>query len=201
MGSGPADAEVAPLLRPHLAREYAALGSQAKARFLENARMLADNGESSDIDEFITLFGKKTGSETVGGHRCDVYQIGQKTACVLPGAPLVMLRWTDPRQGLTMVAKKVTLNATVPPAATILPKGVKWKQGEADDADFISNIWELKKQSPPTAVAPAAVAKYVVNYLASAEAGKELREMGLGGQAEGSEETGDAGGGQAEPEN
>jgi hypothetical protein len=191
MGPGPGNAEVSPLLRPHLAREYAALSSQAKARFQENVRMLADRGESSDIDAFVTLFGKKTGSETIAGHRCDVYQTGQKTACVVPGAPLVMLRWTDPKQGLTMRAKKVTLNAPIPPAKTLLPTGVKWQRGEADDADFITNIWELKKKSDPATVPPAEIAKYVVNYLASAEAGKELREMGLD-QTDASGETGDA---------
>jgi hypothetical protein len=194
MGAAPAQAEVSPLLRPHLAREYAALGSQAKARFQENARMLAASENSSDIDAFVTLFGKKTGSETIGGHRCDVYQTGQKTACVVPGAPLVMLRWSDPKQGLTMVAKKVTLNAPIPPAKTVLPKGVKYQPGEADDADFVTNIWEMKKQSDPATVPPSTLVKYVVNYLASAEAGRELREMGVGSdQMRGAEETGDAG--------
>jgi hypothetical protein len=203
MGAAPAQAEVSPLLRPHLAREYAALASQAKARFQENARMLADADNSSDIDAFVTLFGKKTGSETVAGHRCDVYQTGQKTACVVPGAPLVMLRWTDPKQGLTMVAKKVTLNAPIPPATTILPKGVKYQPAEADDADFVTKIWEMKKQADPATVSPAAMAKFVVNYLASAEAGRELREMGVGsGQMEGAQETGDAGtADQSEPGN
>jgi hypothetical protein len=195
MGSEQAHAEVTPLLRPHLAREYAALSSQGKARFLENARLLADSDNSSDIDQFVTLFGKKTGSETIAGHRCDVYQFGQKTTCVIPGAPLVMLRWTDPKQGLTMVAKKVTLNAPLPAASTILPKGVKWqKEAEPDDADFVTGIWTLKKQSEPTGVAPTAIAKFVINYLASAEAGKELREMGVGSDGmDDSEETGDAG--------
>lgn len=194
MGAGQSEAKVSPLLRPHLAREYAALGSQAKARFQANARLLADSENSSDIDAFVTLFGKKTGSETVAGHRCDVYQMGQKTACVVPGAPLVMLRWTDPKQGLSMVAKKVTLNAPVPAAKTILPKGAKWQREEADDADFVTNIWQMKKQTDPATVAPSAMAKYVVNYLASAEAGRELREMGVGsGGMEGAEETGDAG--------
>jgi hypothetical protein len=50
----------------------------------------------------------------------------------------------------------------------------------------------MKKQTDPTTVPPSAMAKYVVNYLASAEAGRELREMGVGnGQTEGAEETGD----------
>ena len=201
MGPGQAEAKVSPLLRPHLAREYAALGSQAKARFQENARMVAATDNSSDIDAFVTLFGKKTGSETIAGHRCDVYQLGQKTACVVPGAPLVMLRWTDPKQGMTMIAKKVTLNAPVPTAKTILPKGLKWQPDEADDADFVINIWQMKKQTDPTTVPPSAMAKYVVNYLASAEAGRELREMGVGnGQTEGAEETGDTGPvGQSQP--
>ena len=55
----------------------------------------------------------------------------------------------------------------------------------------MTNIWQLKKQSDPTGVPPATIAKYVVGYLASAEAGKELREMGLG-QSDESQETGDA---------
>jgi hypothetical protein len=204
MGSQGQQAEVSPLLRPHLAREYAALSSQGKARFRENVKLLADAGSSSDIDVFVTLFGKKTGSETIAGHQCDVYQTGHKTACVIPGAPLVMLRWTDPKQGLTMIAKRVSLNAPVPPASTVLPKGVKWEQGEPDDADFITSVWEMKKQSDPSTAKPAAIAKYVVHYLASADAAAELREMGMGrGGTAGSEETGDAGTSaeQDEPEN
>jgi hypothetical protein len=90
-----------------------------------------------------------------------------------------------------LVAKKVTLNGTIPAASGVLPKGVRWKKTEPKDADFITHVWALKHQSSdPSKVPPASMAKDAVRYLASAQAGAELREMGVG-QAQG-EETGEA---------
>jgi hypothetical protein len=91
-----------------------------------------------------------------------------------------MLRWEDPKQGVTMVAKKVTLNGPIPATSALLPKGVRWKKEEYDDADFVLGIWTLKKQTDPAGVPAAALAKFGMGYLASAEATKELREMGAG---------------------
>jgi hypothetical protein len=203
MGSQRGDGEVSPTLRPHLAREYAALNAAGKARFKENLKLVTnspDFGSSSDADQFITITGEKTGSETVAGHKCDVYQREDITACVVPKAPMVMLRWSSQKDGVNMVAKKVTLNGAVPPAATVLPKGVRWEKKEYDDADFITGIWSFKKQTDPAAVPAATIAKFGVGYLASAEATKELREMGAGQDqgddsgaedAEGDDETGE----------
>jgi hypothetical protein len=181
--SGEREGEVSPTLRPHLAREYAALNAAGKTRFRENLQLMTQSdqmGSSSDADLFITISGEKAGSETIAGHKCDVYKRDNVNACVVPGAPMVMLRWEDPKEGVTMVARKVTLNGPIPTKATLLPKGVRWKKTEYDDADFIVGIWEFKKQSDPAAVPAATLAKFGVGYLASAEATKEMREMGVG---------------------
>jgi hypothetical protein len=190
MGSQRGEGEVSATLRPHLAREYAALDGSAKGRFRENVKLAADLGGSSDADAFVTLFGEKAGSETIAGQKCDVYRTEKTSACVLPGAPMVMLRWFDSKQGVTMVAKKVTLNGSIPPALGVLPKGVRWKKSAPDDADFIVNVWSLKKQTDPGTTPPAQIAQYVVRYLASPQAGPELREMGAGQTEEGEESPG-----------
>lgn len=183
MGSAAAEGEVSPTLRPHLAREYAALDAAKKTRFRENVKLAAAASGSSDADAFMTLIGEKTGaSETIAGHKCDVYRTKTSTACVVPHAPMVMLRWQDAKQGVNLVAKRVTLNGPLPPALSVLPKGIKWQKKPADDADFITNVWALKKQSDPDAVAPAALTQFAVRYLASPEAAAELREMGGGGE-------------------
>jgi hypothetical protein len=179
MGTERGEGEVSATLRPYLAREYAALDAAGKARFRENLRVMAksESGSSGDADAFITLTGDKTGSETIAGHKCDVYKRGRVTACVMPRAPLVMLRWSNEKDGVSMVARKVTLNGTVPPAASVLPKGVQWKKTPYDDADFILEVWALKKQSDPEAVPAGQLTKFAVGYLASPAATAELREM------------------------
>src|SRR5919107_3053556 len=125
MGKQSGEGEISPTMRPYLAREYAALDAGGKARFRENVRLAAELGGGSDADAFITLFGNKTGTETIAGHKCDVYQYKKTSACVIPGAPMVMLRWVDPAQKANLVAKKVTLNGPMPPAMGVLPKGVR----------------------------------------------------------------------------
>ena len=187
MGSQRGEGEVSATLRPHLAREYAALDGAGKARFRENLKLATELGGSSDADAFITLLGEKSGSETIAGHKCDVYRWKKSSACVIPDAPMVMLRWVDTRQGVTLLAKKVSLNGPIPPALGVLPKGVRWKKNPPEDADFITNIWSLKQQSDPAATSPSAMAKYVVRYLASPQAGAELKEMGAGQGNEGEE--------------
>ncbi|MFL5448466.1 MAG: hypothetical protein ACJ8A6_05360 [Gemmatimonadales bacterium] len=183
--------EVSAALRPHLAREYAALDGSAKTRFRQNIKLATQLDQGSDADAFVTLFGEKGGSETIAGQKCDVYTVNKTSACVMPGAPMVMLRWVDPSQGVTLVAKKVTLNGPMPPALGVLPKGVQWKKTEPKDADFITNVWMLKNQtSDPSKVPPATMAKDAVRYLASAQAAAELKEMGAGQAQE--QETGEA---------
>ena len=76
-----------------------------------------------------------------------------------------------------MVAKKVTLNGPIPPAMSVMPKGVQWTKKPADDADFMMNVWALKKQTDPETEPAATVAKFAVGYLASAAATAELKEM------------------------
>jgi hypothetical protein len=190
LGSQGSDAVVSPTLRFHLAREYAALDAAGKARFKENLKLgTGDNSSASDdMDAFITLTGEKVGSETVAGHKCDVYKRKAFTACVMPGAPMVMLKWSDPKQNINLVAKKVTLNGPIPTLASLQPKSVKWKKGSYDDADFILGIWSFKKQSDPEAVPAATLAQFAVKYLASPGASAELKEMSGGGTG-GDEET------------
>ncbi len=194
MSSQPPDGEVSPLLRPYLAREYAALNAADKARFRQNVQLLskAESGSSGDLDALISLTGEKTGSETIGGHKCDVYKRGHVTACVIPNAPMVMLRWSNAKDGMTMMAKKVTLNRAIPPAASVLPKGVKWRKKSYDDADFILGVWTLKKQSDPESVPAGQLAKFGVSYLASAAATNEIREMTAGAEESGEEEEEDS---------
>jgi hypothetical protein len=190
------EGKVSPQIRPHLAREYAALNAAGKARFKENLNLITSGstgmGSSSDADALITLTGQKMGSETVGGHKCDIYKRDKVTACVVPGAPLVMLRWSDEKQGLSMVAKTIKLNAPLPPAIGLLPKGVQWKKEPHDDADFIEGVWSLKHpDKDPAAVPGATLAKFGVGYLASPAGTAELREMGAGtesGSTEGTDE-------------
>ncbi len=183
MGTQRGDGEVSPTLRFHLGREYAALDAKGKSRFKENLKLgTSDNSSAAgDMDVFITLVGDKVGSETVAGHKCDVYKRSSVTACVLPKAPMVMLRWSDEKEGTTLVAKKVTLNGPIPSVASLLPKGVRWKKDSYDDADFILGIWTLKKQTDPASIPAATLAKFSVSYLASPGAAAELREMGGGG--------------------
>ena len=175
--AGQKNAEASPLMRPHLAREYAALSGSGKQRFRQNLKLAVAAGGSSDTDMFITLIGDKLGSETIAGHKCDVYKTKGSTACVVPGAPAVFLRWTSEEQGTDMVAKKVTLNGPIPPAMSVMPKGVKWTKKPVDDADFMMNVWALKKETDPEAQSPASVAKFTVGYLASAAATAELQAM------------------------
>jgi hypothetical protein len=190
LGSQGSDAEVSPTLRFHLAREYAALDTGGKARFKENLKLgTADNSSASDdMDAFIMLTGDKVGTETVAGHKCDVYKRKTFTACVMPQAPMVMLKWSDQKQNINLVARKVTLNGPIPTVASVRPKAVQWKKGSYDDADFILGIWTFKKQTDPETVPAATLAQFAVKYLASPGASAELKEMSGGGTG-GDEET------------
>jgi hypothetical protein len=197
-------AKVTAQLRPHLAREYAALNAAGKARFRENVKLLANSGSSgmgsdTDANSLITLTGEKVGSETVAGHKCDVYKREEVTACVVPGAPMVALRWSDAKQGLNMVAKTIKLNAPLPPKTAVLPKGVQWKKEPHDDADFITGIWSLKHpDQDPEQVPGATLAKFAVGYLASTAGSAEIREMTAGMDTGSSEETPEDDGGSQE---
>ena len=176
------EGKVSPQLRPHLAREYAALSAAGKARFKQNVKLVTSGssgmGSSSDANSLITITGQKLGSETIGGHKCDVYKREKVTACVVPEAPLVVLRWSDEEQGLSMVAKTIKLNSPLPPSASLLPKGVRWKKEPYDDADFIMGVWGFKHpDQDPEKANGAAMAKFAVNYLASPASTSELREM------------------------
>lgn len=195
---GTKDGKVSLILRPHLAREYAALDAGGKSRFKENLKLLSRSsmsGSSGDAGrEYVTLLGEKKGSETIAGHKCDVYQYKKTTLCVMPQAPGVVLRSSD--DGVTTVAKKVTLNGPVPAAASVLPKGVRWKkEGYAYEEEFAVGLWEHKKESDPSKVPPATMAKFVVGYLASPAAAAELKEMdpGMGGVPDESGAVDDAG--------
>ena len=176
------EGKVSPQLRPHLAREYAALSAAGKARFKENVKLLTSKsssmGSGSDVNSLITITGQKLGSETIGGHKCDVYKREKITACVVPDAPLVALRWSDEEQRMSMVAKTIKLNSPLPRSAGVLPKGIRWKKESYDDFDFIMQLWGFKHpEQDPEKANGAAMAKFAVNFLASPANTAELREM------------------------
>ena len=192
------EGKVSPQLRPHLAREYMALNAAGKARFKENLKLLTSSssgmGSNSDANTLITITGDKMGSETIGGHKCDVYKRNKVTACVVPGAPFVVLRWNDEDQGVSMVAKTIKLNGPLPTAITVLPKGVQWKKEPHDDADFIDGVWSLKHpDSDPETIPAPTLSKFAVGYLASPAATAEIREMsgGMGGDEAAEDESGE----------
>jgi hypothetical protein len=190
---GQREGKVSPTLRSHLQQAYAKLDAAGKARFKQNLTLMrqsSDFGGDSDFDVLVAYTGKKSGSETIAGQKCDVYTSDNISACVVPGAPMVFLRWSDQKQGLTLTAKKVSLNGPLPPTAGLLPKNVQWVKEPADDADYANGIWEFKKQSDSEQVPPATLAKFAVGYLASPAAAAELREMGVGSGE--SEESGTA---------
>lgn len=144
---------------------------------LQNIKLAVEKGGSSDVDMYMTLVGDKVGSETVAGHKCDVYKTKEATVCVMPQAPGVMPRWANEKNGVNLMARKVTLNGPIPSALGVLPKGLKWTKKSYDDADFVTNLWALKKQTDPEGVPPATVAQFAVRCLASAEATSELGAM------------------------
>lgn len=198
-GSERGEGDLSRILRPHLAREYAALDGAGKARFTENLRLanqLSLSGAAEAVEELYTLVGEKKGSESIGGHTCDVYQTKKGTFCLMHGASGLVLRVNDEEHGYLAIAKKISLNQPVPAPTAVLPKGVRWKKSgyDTDDA-FYTEIWGRKKQSDPEAVPPATLAKFAVSYLAGPRAAKELREMKGGAAEESSEaEEGDTSG-------
>lgn len=182
------EGEVAPSLRQFLSKEFEALDRAGKERVLANLKLTGQ----LDADEITPAFrGKKIGTETVAGHRCDVYQAGKETACVLPDAPSIPLKATD-EQGLTWVAKKVSLNRPLPATLTTLPKGIRWKkERDFESGDLALEIWNMKKEgADPQEAGSAAVARFAVRYLASPQAAAELRQRAAGTTPE-PEETGD----------
>ncbi len=188
LGAGPAEAEASPSIRGHLVRAYDALDATSKARLLQNLRLAAHGSDDEDFDRLIAFTGKKTGSETIAGQRYDVYTLGGVTACVLPQAPTLPLRWSD-KGGNEMVASKVTLNGRMPAAMSVLPKGVKWKQDEGfEGGDFAMNLWSYKHPEAQELPSAAQVGGFAVKYLASAQAAAELREMSGGGEDMGYED-------------
>jgi hypothetical protein len=64
----------------------------------------------------------------------------------------------------------------------VLPNGVSWKKDDYEDADLAVGVWQMKKETDPSTVPPATLAKFAVGYLASPAAATELRatESGMG---------------------
>jgi hypothetical protein len=180
------DGSVNRSLRSFLAKEYDALDGAAKARLRENLKLT--DAVEDDAFGMPSFLGEKTGSQTIAGHRCDVYRAGKTTTCVLSQAVMIPLSMTD-EQGLTWVATKVTLNGALPPATSVLPKGVRWKkERDFEGGDFAVEIWTQKKETDPTSATPAAIAQFAIRYLASPQAASELRER----RGPAGEETGEA---------
>jgi hypothetical protein len=178
--AGTRDGEVSVSLRPHLVKEFASLDAAGQRRVLENLKQIYRAGGDDKLDRLVTAVGSKQGTESIAGHTCDVYGLKKQSACVLPQAPAVPLRSTSEESGgQDLVASRVVLNGTIPTALTTLPKGVRWKHSDNNAiGGFAFEIWGKEKQSDPSTVAPAELARFSLNWLARPETAAALRENG-----------------------
>ncbi|MFL5402482.1 MAG: hypothetical protein ACJ8BF_06655 [Gemmatimonadales bacterium] len=167
------EGEVSLNFRPLLAKEFEALDPAGKQRVLANLKL----AQRFDEDELaLPLIGEKIGTQTIAGQRCDEYRAGKRVACVLPDAPAIPLRMTD-TQGLTWVAKKVTLNAPLSATLVTLPKGIRWKKkGDVEHGELALGLWRMKNPFETEPPAPPAVARFAIRYLASPQAAGELKQ-------------------------
>jgi len=173
---------VEPSFRVLLGREFAALASAAKAKVLANLRALGDVAED-DLDAMPSAFGEKTGSATVAGQSCDIYTAGERSTCVLPQAPAVMLRFRAGEGGYELLATEVRFNVAVPPDAFAYPRGKRVERLTGEDT-MGDRSWALgvyadgnNGAEPPSL---AALAKYVVRYLSTEDLAEDSGEEPAG---------------------
>lgn len=173
---------VEPSFRALLAREFAALTPAARAKVLDNLRVLGSVAEH-ELDALPSAFGEKTGSATVAGQSCDVYTTGETSTCVLPQAPAVTLRFRAGEGSYELVATEVRFNVPVPPDAFAYPRGKAVQRLAAEDV-MGDRSWALEVYAdgndgaePPTL---AALATYVVRYLSTADLVEESGEEPAG---------------------
>jgi hypothetical protein len=169
---------VEPSFRNLLAREYSALAAGAKAKVLANLRELGEVA-IDELDAAPDAVGEKTGTATVAGQSCDIYNAGGGSVCVLSQAPSVMLRFRTGEASHELVATEVRFNVAVPADAFANPRG-KVVQRIATDEAMVDRSWALEVfaegndgAEPPNL---AALARYVVQYLSTADLAGEPRE-------------------------
>ncbi|MGH7538336.1 MAG: hypothetical protein ACREMF_06860 [Gemmatimonadales bacterium] len=170
---------VTPSLQGLLAREFDALPADAKARLVANLARL-DEERLDDLHANPVAGGRKTGSATVAGIACDVIERGTTRFCVLPDAPSVALRMEGSLQrGGALVATRVQLDAPVPASAFTYPAGRAVVRRTAEDL-YSEGGWPVglyaDKHEGESPSSLEALARFVVRYLASAEAAAELEE-------------------------
>ncbi len=168
---------VEPSFRILLAREFDALAPGARAKVLANLRALGDVAED-ELDAAPSAFGEKTGSATVAGQSCDVYTSGERSTCVLPQAPAVMVRFRT-GEGYEVVATEIRFNVPVPADAFSYPRGKVVQRLTAEDV-MGERSWALDVYAegndgaePPSL---AALAKYVMRYLSTEDLGDAAGE-------------------------
>jgi hypothetical protein len=168
---------VEPSFRILLGREFDALAAGARAKVLANLRALGDVAED-ELDAAPSAFGEKTGSATVAGQSCDIYTSGERSTCVLPQAPAVMVRFRT-GEGYEVVATEIRFNVPVPPDAFAYPRGKRVERLTGEDVMGDRN-WALEiyaegndGDEPPDL---ATLAKYVVRYLSTADLSEDSGE-------------------------
>lgn len=170
---------VEPSFRILLAREFDAIAPAARTKVLANLRSLGDVAED-ELDAAPSAFGEKTGSATVAGQSCDVYTSGERSTCVLPQAPAVMVRFRM-GQGQELVATEIRFNVPVPADAFAYPRGKRVMRLTAEEV-MGDRSWALDVYAegndgaePPSL---AALAKYVMRYLSTADLSDPGEEPG-----------------------
>jgi hypothetical protein len=168
---------VEPSFRSLLAREFTALAAGAKAKVLANLRTLGEVA-IEELDAAPDAVGEKSGTATVAGQSCDVYNAGGGSVCVLSQAPSVMLRFRTGEASHELVATEVRFNVPVPSDAFANPRGKVVQRVAADEA-MVDRGWALEVfaegndgAEPPNL---AALARYVVQYLSTADLAGEPR--------------------------
>lgn len=179
MDNGTDTVTVEPSFRILLGREFGALAAGARAKVLANLRALGDVAED-ELDAAPSAFGEKTGSATVAGQSCDVYTTGERSTCVLPQAPAVMVR-SRTGESYELVATEIRLNVPVPADAFAYPSGKRVVRLSAEDV-MGDRRWALDVYAegndgtePPSL---AALAKYVMRYLSTADLSDPGEEPG-----------------------
>jgi hypothetical protein len=172
---------VEPSYRALLAREFDALAPAARAKVITNLRALGSVAtEELDVTNPGAI-GEKTGSATIAGQTCDVYATGESSVCVMPRAPSVMLRFRAGEGAHELSATEVRIDGPVPADAFAYPRGKVVHRLGAEEA-MGARSWSLDVYAegndgaePPSL---AALARFVVQYLSTADLGEEGEEPG-----------------------
>ena len=166
---------VEPSFRSLLAREFDALAPGARAKVVANLRAMG-NIAVDELDALPSAAGEKAGSATVAGQACDIYTTGETSICVLRQAPAVMLRFRTGAGSYELVASEIRFDVPVPADAFTAPRGkVVLRLADEDvirDRSWAVDLYAERNDGnePPSF---AALAKFVVNYLATEDVESE----------------------------